>query len=75
MSKNQETRTFLVAQWTEVLLPMQGTQVQSLVQEGSKWQGETTPNEPLVMKPTCSAPMLCNKRRHHNEKLAHHNEE
>ena len=28
-------RTFLVAQWIRVLLPMQGTQVRSLVLEGS----------------------------------------
>ena len=35
--------TALVAQWTGVHLPMQGTQVQSLVQEGSTRQGATKP--------------------------------
>ena len=46
-------RTFLVAQWVRVLLPMQGTQVRSLVLEGSKRLRATTP-----MCHTYSAHML-----------------
>ena len=31
--------------------------------------------EPQLLKPVCLEPVLCNKRSHCNEKLAHHNEE
>ena len=62
MSKHQEIRTSLVAQWIKIHLPMQGTQVQSPVQEDSTGQGATKPHAPLLLKPTCPAPMLCNKR-------------
>ena len=35
------TRTSLVVQWIGIQLPMQGTQVQSLIQEDSTYHGAT----------------------------------
>ena len=40
--KNQ-SRTSLVAQWIRIRLPMQGTQVQSLVWEDTTCRGATKP--------------------------------
>ena len=39
--KNNGTGTSLVVQWTRIHLPMQGTQVQSLVQKNSTCHGAT----------------------------------
>jgi len=41
-------------------LPMQGTQVQYLVQEDSR--------SPAMAKPKYLEPQLCNKRSHHSKK-------
>ena len=84
----------LLAQWLRIPLPMQGTQVQALVQEDPTCRGATKPmchnywaytpeptshncwaHVPQLLKPAHLEPMLRNKRSHHNEKLAHHNEE
>ena len=71
-----------VAQWLRIHLPMQGTQVQSLVWEDPTCRGATKPmchncwaHVPQLLKPAPLEPMLCNKRSHHNEKPAHHNKE
>ena len=49
---------FLVVQWLRTRLQMQGTQVQSLVQEDSTCRGATKP--------------VCRKRSHRNEKPTRH---
>ena len=41
--KNSTLGTFLVAQWMRICLPMQGTRVQSLVQEDSTCPRATKP--------------------------------
>ena len=38
--------TSLVAQWWRICLPIQGSQVQSLIQEDPTWQGATGPMQP-----------------------------
>ena len=61
--------TSLVAQWQRICLPMQGTQVRSLVQEDSTFCGQLNPMA-RTTEPMCLKPVLCN-RRHHSEKPAH----
>ena len=51
-------RTSLVSQWLRICLPVQGTQVQSLV-----WEDYTCPG--------AARPVRCNKRNHINEKPLH----
>ena len=60
----EANRTSLFVQWLRVRLPMQGTQVQSLVQEDSTCFGATTKACALV-------PTLCRKRSQCNEKPGH----
>ena len=61
--KKSEFWTSLVIQWLRIHLPMQGTQVQSLVWEDPKCQ------------PTALKPVLRNKISHQNEKPEHHSKE
>jgi len=68
--------TSLVVQWLGVCLPMQGTQVQSLVWEDSTYHGATKPvchncwaHEPHDWSSCTLEPMFCNKGSHHNESL------
>ena len=75
-------RASLVAQWLRICLPMQGTQVRSLVQEDPTCCGATKSvshnywaRVPQLLKPVRLEPVLRNKRSHHNEKPTHHNEE
>jgi len=65
--------TSLVVQWSGIHLPMQGTQVQSLI-----WEDSTRHRAAEVMGHNCGSlptlkPMPYNKRSHHNEKPTHHN--
>ena len=53
-------RTSLVVQWLRIHLPMQGTWVQSLVQEDSLCHGTAKP-----VNHNCWALLLRNKRNHH----------
>ena len=81
-SKNSHSGTSLVAQWLRIRLPMQGTQVRSLVGEDHTCCGATKPVRhnywacvPQVLKPAHLEPVLHNKRSHRNEKPEHRNEE
>ena len=80
--KNKPGTSSLVVQWIRIHLPMQGTQVRSLVREHSTCCGTSNPVcqnywVPMLqlLKPACLEPMLHNRGNHHNEKLTHHNEE
>ena len=75
-------QTSLVVQWLRIYPPMQGTQVQALVQEDPTCHWATKPvhhnywvHVPQLLKPMCLEPMLCNKRSHPNDKPTHHNKE
>ena len=64
-----------MAQWTRIHLPMQGTQVQSLVQEDSTCLWSNWAHELQLLSlcatywsPHTLEPMLCNKRGHCNGK-------
>ena len=61
--------TFLMVQWLRICLPMQGTQVQSLVQEDPTFLGATKPEHHIYQSGTLEP-------KHHNEgvALAHCNE-
>ena len=70
--------TSLVAQWLRIRLPVQGTRVQSLVQEDPACRGATKPmhhnywaREPQLLKPAHLEPVLPNKRSHNSEKPVH----
>ena len=72
----------LVAQWLRNLLPVQGTQVQTLVWEDPTCHGATKPMchnywacVSQLLKPAHLEPVLRNKRSHRNAKPTHHNEE
>ena len=76
-----QNRTSLVVQWLRIRLPMQGTRVQSLVQEDSTCCQATKP--PLscdlqLLSPLAATealePMLHSKRSYHSEKLLHRNQ-
>ena len=61
--------TSLVVQWLRICLPMQGTQVASLV-AGTKIPPAYGATKPVCHKyrsPCTLEPMLCNKRSHSNE--------
>ena len=66
-------RTSLVTQWMRNCLPMQGTRVQSSVQEDPTCLRATKPVWQLL-KPACLGPVPHNKRSH-NKKPLHHNRE
>ena len=61
-----------VVQCLRIQLPMQGSQVQSLVLEDSACCGAI---KPVCYNCLCLESMFCNKRSHCNEKPAHHTEE
>ena len=54
---------------------MQGTQVQSLVQENSACYRVAKPPAPQLLKPVCLEPVLRNKRSHCDGKPMHCNDE
>ena len=71
-------RTSLVVQRLGVLLPMQGTWVQSLVQEDSTGHGETKSachnygaRAPQLLEPECREPTLPSRRSQHSKKPIH----
>ena len=71
-----------MVQWLRIRLPMQGTQVQSLVREDPTCHGATKPGchnywspQPQLLKPARLEPVLRHERGHRDEKPAHCNEE
>ena len=67
----KSTRTSLVVQWLRIHLPMQGTQVSSLVWEDPTCHGATKPmhrnywgRELQLLKRACLERVLCSKRSH-----------
>ena len=56
-------------------LPMQGTRVRALVWEDPTCRGAAKPVCHNYWSPRTLEPMLHNKRSHHSETPAHHNEE
>ena len=54
-------------------LPMQGTQVQSLVQEDPTYYGATKPMNCQLLSQNTLELVLCNKRSYCNEKPVNHN--
>ena len=54
-------------------LPMQGTQVRSLVQEDPTYHGATKPMNHQLLSQNTPELMLCNKRSYGNEKPANRN--
>ena len=80
--KNKPGRSSLVAQWIRIHLPMQGTQLRSLVREDSTCCGTSKPVchncwVPMLqlLKPTYLEPVVHNKGSHCNQNLTHHNAE
>ena len=73
--KSHPFRSSLVAQWLRIRLPMQGTQVQSLVQEDPTSRRTTKPvrHNYWARTPTARAPQQ--EKPHHSEKPMHLNEE
>ena len=76
-----KVRTSLAVQWTRIL-PMQGTQIWSLVWEDSTCHGATKPvchhywaHVLQLLRPAHLEPVLCYKSSHHDERPAHRNEE
>ena len=74
--------TSLVAQLLRIHLPRQGTRVRALVWEDPTCRGATKhvhhnyrARAPKLLKTMHLVPVLHNKRSHHNEKPAQHNEE
>ena len=66
------TQASLVAQWIRIRLPMQETQVRSLVREDPTCRGATKPVRHNYW--ACALePVLRSKRSHRNEKPAHRN--
>ena len=73
--KSSGVWTSLVVQWLRICLPMQGTQLCSLVWEDLTGWGATKPTcqnywprVPQLLKPHSLEPMPCNKRSHGDEK-------
>ena len=64
-----------MAQWITIHLPVQGTQVQSLVRQDSTCLGATKAHGPQLWKPECLEPVLHNKRSYYSEKPENHKEE
>ena len=67
--------------WIRIHLPTQGIQVRSLVQEDSTCHGATKlvwhsywACKLQILKSMCLEPVICNKRRHRNEKPMHCNQ-
>ena len=80
--KNKPGRSSLVAQWIRIHLPMQGTQLRSLVREDSTCCGTSKPVchncwVPMLqlLKPTYLEPVVHSKGSHCNQNLTHHNAE
>ena len=65
ISKNR-SRTSLEVQWLLICLPMQGTQVPSLVGRPHMLRSNEV-REPQLRKPARPEPVLCNKRSHRHE--------
>ena len=65
VSLNPKLETFLVVQWLKIHLLIQGTQIQTLVQEDSTCHGATK---------TMDEFLLHNKRSHHSKRPTHCNE-
>ena len=74
-SVNEWIGNSLAFQWLRIRQPIQGTQVQSLVQEDPIHHRATKPTCCNYSGPTCLDPVLCIKGRHCNKKPAHHNKE
>ena len=66
--KNPPARASLLAQWWRIHMPMQETQVRSLIQEDLTCRGAAQPMHHHYWAHTLE-PGLCNKRSHHNGKL------
>ena len=72
-------RTSLVVQWLRIHLPMQRTQVRSLVQEDPTCHGATSPfhhnHEPVLQSPGAKITEAThqNEKGHCNKKPEHHN--
>ena len=66
--------TSLMVQWLRIHLPMQGTQVQSQVQEDPTGHGAAKPIH-LNYSAHSLEPVLCNRRGRCNGKPTHHAEE
>ena len=67
--------TSLVVQWLGICLPIQGTQVQSVVRGRSLMPQSSEARTPQLLKPRHLGPVLCNERSHCNEKSTNCNEE
>ena len=86
LSVNTNSRRILVFQWLRICLPMQGTQVWLLVREDriccwaanpvchNSWSQALEPENHNYWSRHPLESMLCNPRRHRNEKPMHHNE-
>ena len=72
--KKYTKQTSLVVERIRLCLPVQGTWVQSLVQEGFTFQGVLNLCA-VTLKPMSLEPVFHNKRSHCNEKPTHHKEE
>ena len=66
-------RTFLVVQWLRICLPMQGTQVQSLVREDSTCHRAIKPMYHNYLSLRAFEPVLHNKRSNHKDGPTPHN--
>ena len=71
--KTTHHRTFLVVQWLRICLPMQRTEVQSLVCEDPTCHRTTKPYVPQLPSLHTLEPELCNKRIQGNKKPMYHN--
>ena len=56
-----------MVQWLRMCLPMQGSQVQSLIREDPTWGRATKPVRHNYSSPRVLEPVVCNKRSHCNE--------
>ena len=63
-----------MVQWLRICLPVQRTQVQSLVWEDPTYHGATEPVSHHLLKHAHPEPMLHKERSHHNEKPTHRKE-
>ena len=71
-AKKVETGTSRVAQWLSISLPMQRTQVQTLLRDDSTCLGAASPCVPWL-SPHALESMLCHRMSHRSEKLHHPN--
>ena len=76
LSQNAAVKSSLVVQWLRTRLPVQGTQLQPLVQEDPVCHRplslRASAAEPVLLKPTGWEPALRNTRGHRGEKPAFH---